>query len=528
MRTRLSRGINLQGLILWLSVVAITFALLISFYASYRVQRDILTSNTLESHRAYAVKIAAMADITMQDAARALAFGAMALSENGGTPAKIRDEVERLHQQSHTFNSMGFLNRDKVVVSTSPVSLGLAGQRIDTPATQNAVAARQPTISQPFLSITGRWIITLSQPVFTRAGEFLGALVGSIYLHETNALHTMLAEHTYRDGSYLFVVDRGGRLLFHPDPKRVGDVVIDNPAVRAALARTSGNMELTNTRGVLMLAGFAPMYSTNWGVIAQRPLSVTLNRLDELLWSTVRQTLPMLLALLVLIWWLSRLISRPLSQMAKVAQRMDTQQASGGISHVRAWYVEAQQLKRALLEGLASIDVMISHLREENATDPLTGLLNRRGVDAVRAQLDAAGIPFGVVMTDIDFFKKVNDVYGHATGDKILQQLATLMRHSSRSGDVLGRLGGEEFVMLLPNVSLEQTQAVAERLRSMMEHAVSPVAGGVTLSAGVAHCPTHTRDSEQMLKLADDALYDAKHARRNCVRTAASLDQISA
>lgn len=527
MHPSISRGINLQSLILWLSVVAIIFALLNSFYASYRVQRDILTSNTLESHRAYAVKIAAMADVTMQDAARALAFGAMSLSESGTTPAKIHDEVERLQLQSHTFNSTGFINPDKVVVFTSPISLGLAGQRIDTPATQSAVTARQPTLSQPFVSITGRWIVTLSQPVFSRTGEFMGALVGSIYLHETNALHTMLAEHTYRDGSYLFVVDSGGRLLFHPDPKRVGDVVMTNPAVRAALAKTTGSMELTSTRGVQMLAGFAPMYSTNWGVIAQRPLSVTLNRQDELLWSTVRQTLPMLVVLLVLIWWLSRLISRPLSQMAQVAQRMDTQQASEGISHVRAWYVEAQQLKRALLEGLASIDVMISHLREENATDPLTGLLNRRGVEAVRAQLHAAGIPFGVVMTDIDFFKKVNDVYGHDTGDKILQQLASLMRHSSRSGDVLGRLGGEEFVMLLPNVSLEQTETVAERLRSMMEHAAT-LAGSVTLSAGVAHSPTHTRDSEQVLRLADEALYDAKHAGRNCVRTATLRGQIGA
>ncbi|MET0210400.1 MAG: sensor domain-containing diguanylate cyclase, partial [Burkholderiaceae bacterium] len=514
MRTRLSRGINLQGLILWLSVVAITFALLNSFYASYRVQRDILTSNTLESNRAYAVKTAAMADITMQDAVRALAFGAMALSEGGVTTINIRNEVERLQLQSYTFNSTGFITEDKVVLYTSPISLGLAGQRIDTPATQNAVTARQPTISQPFISITGRWIVTLSQPVFSRQGEFMGALVGSIYLHETNALHTMLAEHPHRDGSYLFVVDPSGKLLFHPDPKRVGDMVIDNPAVRAALGRGTGNMELTNTRGVQMLAGFAPMYSTSWGVIAQRPLAVTLNRQDELLWSTVRQTLPMLLVLLILIWWLSRLISRPLSQMAKVAQRMDTQQASEGISNVRAWYVEALQLKRALLEGLASIDVMISHLREENATDPLTGLLNRRGVDAVRAQLDVAGIPFGIVMTDIDFFKKVNDVYGHDAGDKILQQLASLMRHSSRAGDVLGRLGGEEFVMLLPNVSLEQTETVAERLRSMMEHAAT-LAGNVTLSAGVAHSPTNTRDSEQVLRLADEALYDAKHAGRN-------------
>jgi diguanylate cyclase (GGDEF)-like protein len=520
MRIRIFRRINLQSLILWLSLVAITFALLNSFYASYRVQRDILTSNTLESNRAYAIKTAAMADITMQDAARALAFAAMALSEQNATDAQIKNEVERLQLQAQTFNSTLFVTPDRVVVTTSPSTVGYTGQRLDTPMIRAAVLARAPTISEPFVTLTGRWVVALTQPVFSRAGEFLGALVASIYLHEANELHTMLAEHPYRDGTYLYVVDSSGRQLFHPDPARVGEQVLANPAVRAALAGQTGNMELDNTRGVAMLAGYAPMYSTRWGVIAQRPLSVTLNRQDELLWATVRQTLPVLALLLVLIWWLSRLISRPLSDMAKVAQRMDTQQASQGISDVRAWYVEALQLKRALLEGLASIDTMIRHLREENATDPLTGLLNRRGVDAVRLQLSVAAIPFGVVIADIDFFKKVNDVHGHDVGDKILQQLATMMRHSSRAGDVLGRLGGEEFVMLLPNVSLEQTESVAERLRSMMEHGATQVPGGVTISVGVVHVPTHTRDGERALKLADEAMYEAKRAGRNQVRTA--------
>jgi diguanylate cyclase (GGDEF)-like protein len=520
MPKRILRRINLQGLILSLGVIAIAVALSNSFYASYRVQRDILTSNTLESNRAYAVKTAIMADVTMADASRALAFTALALSESGASLLNIQHEIERLQLQSHMFNSTVFMSPERLVMATSPLNLGLTGKQLDSAASLRANTARQPTVSQPFRSLTGRWVVSLTQPVFSREGLFAGTIIGSMYLHEANELHTMLAEHSYRDGSYLFVVDAGGRLLFHPDPTRVGEDVSSNPAVSAALAGRTGDMELTNTRGTAMLAGYAPMHSTNWGVIAQRPLAVTLNRQNELLWSTVRQTLPMLGLLLVLLWWLSRLISRPLSQMARVAQRMDNQQASAGISDVTAWYEEALQLKRALLEGLASIDVMIAHLREENATDPLTGLLNRRGVEAVRAQLDMTGIPFGAVVADIDFFKKVNDTYGHDVGDKVIQHLSLMMRHSSRAGDVLGRMGGEEFVMLLPNVSLEQTEAVAERLRAMMEQAVTDVEGGVTISVGVAHAPTHTRDSEHVLKLADDALYLAKRGGRNQVRTA--------
>ncbi len=520
LRWRSLLRVNLQTLILWLSIVAIAVALLNSFSASYRVQREVLIANTLDSNRAYAVKTAEIADIVLENASRELAFASMSLARTRDWLGDLPRELERVQQQSRSFNSALFISPDGEAQAIYPPMPGIVGRVLNSPAVQYALLVRTPQTSQPFVGATGRLIITLSHPVFNSAGDFVGSLVGSIYLHEDNVLHTLLTNQPYRNGSYLFVVDREGRLLYHPERQRIGEMVMLNKAVEAVITRSeAGQIEAPNTRGIPMLAGYAPMIRTGWGVIAQRPVEVTLLAQKSLLWATVRQTLPLLMALLLVIWALSRLISQPLAQMARAAERMDSHVAADRIAHVQAWYVEAMQLKRALLSGLASVDSLIRGLRQENATDPLTGLFNRRGVAALQEKLGEANTPFGVIVVDIDHFKQVNDVYGHDAGDRILQELAVHMRSISRTGDVLGRMGGEEFVMLLPDVSLAHTQAVAERLRAKMEHADTLVDGGVTVSLGVAHCPVHTSDPEEALRLADQALYAAKRNGRNQVCT---------
>src|SRR5690606_11594692 len=109
---------------------------------------------------------------------------------------------------------------------------------------------------------------------------------------------------------------------------------------------------------------------------------------------------------------------------------------------------------------------------ENSLTDALTGLLNRRGLDAVIETLqEDRTLSFGVLIADIDHFKRVNDTYGHGMGDAVLQHFAALMRENARDTDVLGRVGGEEFVMLLPHSTMAQTEAVAQRLRLSVQNA---------------------------------------------------------
>ncbi|PTB87495.1 hypothetical protein C9939_00965 [Pseudidiomarina aestuarii] len=167
-------------------------------------------------------------------------------------------------------------------------------------------------------------------------------------------------------------------------------------------------------------------------------------------------------------------------------------------------------------------------LLELAMTDPLTGLNNRRSfeIEARRILLDSAknGLQFGVMLIDADHFKKINDEYGHATGDIVLQELAKMLKSNTRETDIAGRIGGEEFAIVSPDISPEGLNRLARRilLKTRMltidseEGEVSP-----TVSIGMVHVPksdTH-HDIIELMSKADDALYRAKEAGRDCLKT---------
>lgn len=165
-----------------------------------------------------------------------------------------------------------------------------------------------------------------------------------------------------------------------------------------------------------------------------------------------------------------------------------------------------------------------ARLESQLFEDPLTHVHNRRFVfGQLEALVSAArrhGRPLAVAMIDLDGFKSVNDGHGHETGDRVLVAVGEALQRGLRAEDVLGRLGGEEFVALLPDTDAEAAARAAERLRAAVAGADGPV--GVTASVGWAVL----RDGEQpddLVRRTDNALYDAKAAGRNCVRGPATL-----
>lgn len=518
--------LDLRRLILLLTIATALLTLANTFHASYRVQHDLLIGQTLEANRVYATKLAESTEVLLGATRQQLAWSAVQLAAVFDQPQRVAAETERLKQQSDIFNSVYVVDAERKVLAIAPAALSTAGTVINTAGSLEAVEKRRPLVSQPYLSVTGRLVVMIAHPIFAADGRYLGYLGGSIYLREQNILNRLLGEHYYRDGSYIYVVDREGRLLYHPDTARIGEVVRGNPAIEALIGGQGGTRRLVNSRGVDMLAGYAPIPSIGWGVVAQSPALTTLEQLDGLMLGILHNALPLSLITLLAIWWLSRLISQPLWQMASKVRAMDSQATATEIGAVRTWYFEAAELKRALLAGLARLDRKIDRLSLASMTDPLTGLYNRRGLQLTLEQWQADQQPFAVIALDIDHFKRVNDTHGHAKGDLALQQLAQLMRENSREFDVLCRIGGEEFVMLLPGTGLDAAIRVAERLRLCMVDCAALDCGTITLSLGVAHWPDSSPDIDRVLAMADRALYDAKHRGRNLVvRAAAGADE---
>ena len=168
-------------------------------------------------------------------------------------------------------------------------------------------------------------------------------------------------------------------------------------------------------------------------------------------------------------------------------------------------------------------------LEQETITDPLLGIFNRRYLDRrLHEEIFRAkrhDIPFSILMLDIDFFKNVNDTFGHQTGDVVLKKLAELLAGSLRQSDTLARFGGEEFMALLPHTTGRAAYMLAEKLRELVaETVLIPVQAGVTLpimvtiSIGVAALQNCEEcDAYTLIEQADTALYKAKQNGRNRV-----------
>jgi len=179
---------------------------------------------------------------------------------------------------------------------------------------------------------------------------------------------------------------------------------------------------------------------------------------------------------------------------------------------------ERKQTQDALLKNQAL-------LREQSVRDHLSGLFNRRYMEETleRELLRSSrkGLSLGIMMLDVDHFKRFNDTWGHAAGDKILHELGSLLLRQVRGEDIASRYGGDEFIIILPDASREVTRERANRLcehtRRLKTYFKGQTFEMITFSIGVAASPENGTTSAEILKAADTALYRAKHEGRDRV-----------
>ncbi|CAN5382971.1 diguanylate cyclase [soil metagenome] len=190
-----------------------------------------------------------------------------------------------------------------------------------------------------------------------------------------------------------------------------------------------------------------------------------------------------------------------------------------------ACLVERELDLRSMSEAQIDLKRKNKNLRRKSLIDPLIGTWNRGAIMRILAveatRCDKLGVPLSLIVADLDFFKKINDTYGHPAGDTVLVKVASRLRSCIRSQEALGRYGGEEFLIVLPGSSQATAMAVGERMRLAVANepaVINDAQIGLTISLGIASTdlfPAATID--ELISRADIALYAAKDSGRNCV-----------
>jgi diguanylate cyclase (GGDEF)-like protein len=263
---------------------------------------------------------------------------------------------------------------------------------------------------------------------------------------------------------------------------------------------------------------------------------------DALIWASAVTVLTLLLAAVVATFIASS-VTGPIHHVSSVVARI----ASGDLSArtdlesvgvieplARGVNVMAQRVALSQAELQEQVRRATEELRRQRDVaeraariDPLTGVHSRRAfTEAVEVEIQRAlryGLPLSIIMIDLDHFKAVNDTYGHATGDAVLASFANVISQEVREVDVIGRYGGEEFLVLLPNTDVTEAMRVADRMRMAIASGELQVQGGVlryTASFGVAGFDARELSLNRFIDRADAALYEAKHRGRNRVELA--------
>ena len=388
-------------------------------------------------------------------------------------------------------------------------------------------------------------LIDFAEPVRDAFGNIRGVLGMHVnWAWASDALKSMQPQNAAQSRVEILIVNQDNKVIY---PRSLSN------SVELPQNLTSQQRYLVGAwkDGVEYVASMVPVKdgvpprSMLWRIVIRQPVDQAFSDL-----TTIRQGLMMTFSLsavlvLALVGWAASLIAKPLRELAHQASEVEA-----GNEHVK-WTrnpvsSEMQELakavqgmagtllqrKNALAQSNAVLEQAVAerttelvHSNEElhriSRRDPLTGLFNRLAADerlhSEFARMKRTQQPYSVLMLDIDFFKRVNDSYGHEVGDLVLQSIANVLQAQLRETDFLARFGGEEFLVILPETNLEAANEVAEKLRTAVSSSDNATGQIITISLGLALAEPGQLQEDDAVRQADRHLYLAKNAGRNRV-----------
>ncbi len=537
---------------LLIALVPVTFL----GYRLYQTAWDNAWREINEKHRLLALNLAAPIHVYVQDHLQMLGLLADSVTDLNRAKAPTVASVQLDNALTHL---RGF--RSLALVDLNGRMYAVAQRGEARPADDHAFREERSFIktregAQWTLSgvkrspLTGEPTVVISQPVRNAENRLVGVLIGELRIDLIEGLRGNIR---FGEKGHSAIVDQTGKVIAHPNPEWMHEMrdISEWRIVQRMVAGETGVTEFYSPFvGQQMVAGYASVPEYGWGIMVPQPKSEVETQVNRLLYSHLRWgLLGLALAALVAVS-VVRWITRPINRLASAAEYLSRSDFDGNLPDTEPYAPrEVRQLGAALqklVAGLQRSKDMIKELNQSLQTrvnqatrqlrqanlqlealarrDHLTALANRRHFESTLADSLRGGREASehvcIMLIDVDNFKTINDRFGHAAGDAVLMELASLLESAMRPADLVARYGGDEFVAHMrcpPQVGLQRAEEILSTVRSRtfrwQEREIP-----ITISIGLLHAHTSALgDWEALLRRADSAMYRAKDRGRNTV-----------
>jgi diguanylate cyclase (GGDEF)-like protein len=474
-------------------------------------------------------------------------------------PAEARRVLNALQASLPAYAWIGFATPDGTVRAATQGMLegmsvaarpwfaeGLAGPAlgdVHEAALLSKVLPR-PASGEPFR------FVDVSMPVRNKEGAIIGVLGAHLsWMWAADLREQLLAYSAPENETEIWILDRNGTVLLGPN---TGSQPFDRDRLKAMAEAKRGVFEDAQGSAFILTgfaetAGYRDYPGQGWTVIARRPVEVA--------FAAVRKSVNavLLLASLVALFgialacFLARRATAPIRHLTLAAAELGRDGNTSMLPRVEGSreVTELSASLRALLWRVGTAEHALTESEERSThdalafqqeiealkriadTDPLTGLMNRRAfltfAEDALVYYRRYRRSIAILVVDIDHFKRVNDSFGHASGDDVICNISQLLTNAVRTTDRVARFGGEEFVILLREVDKAGVEILCDRILAEVRGSVVQSGGhaiGVTISIGAALVSTADKNVQALFERADEALYAAKRRGRNCVRFA--------
>ena len=451
-----------------------------------------------------------------------------------GLPADVYEHPQRMQAfiENHPtlreefFNLVAFDATGKLIASMNDrrvagkLSFAAREYFIDT------VKLREGVISRPFKSqLSGKPVVLVTEPIYDKAGKLLYVIAGGLNLQSPTFFGQWEQLKPGKSG-YLFMLTDDGTILHHPDPARVLKRVHDEtggatPSTLAALRGFDGWTQGKTKLGVQAIMTYKHLRAADWIIGAVYPESEAFTPVTDMYAKVIIASSGVAFLASCAGWIAVMLLLRPLGDLGRHVASIRSGNADIAVFDI-ARKDEFGKLSRAFYALSLQREAAENNLAALARTDMLTGLHNRRMFDealaAALTRARRAGTGLALAYLDIDYFKKINDTYGHGIGDLVLIEFAKRLKACVRASDTVARLAGDEFVIIFEQLTEQSELAVLGKkiVQEMVVHFdCSGIGLHVTTSVGLAFCTRGDTTAGAFLTAADTALYKAKSAGRN-------------